>query len=225
MRILLVEDDESMAATLTTGLRAEGYAVDVSHDGEDGLWRALEEDYDLVVLDIMLPGRNGYAVVSALRSAGRTVPVLMLTAKDGEWDQAEALDAGADDYLTKPFSYPVLLARLRALIRRAAGHSSPVLNVGPLSLDVTSRRVSVGDRSVELTAREFAVLEYLAHRPGAVVSKSELLQHVWEQVETTDPNVVEVYVGYLRRKIDAGLQEPLLVTVRGAGYRLGPAGP
>ncbi|MCC6436831.1 MAG: response regulator transcription factor [Acidimicrobiales bacterium] len=225
MRILLVEDDESMAATLTTGLRAEGYAVDVSHDGEDGLWRALEEDYDLVVLDIMLPGRNGYAVVSALRSAGRTVPVLMLTAKDGEWDQAEALDAGADDYLTKPFSYPVLLARLRALIRRAAGHSSPVLTVGPLSLDVTSRRVSVGDRSVELTAREFAVLEYLAHRPGAVVSKSELLQHVWEQVETTDPNVVEVYVGYLRRKIDTGLQEPLLVTVRGAGYRLGPAGP
>ncbi|MGD9753000.1 MAG: response regulator transcription factor [Acidimicrobiia bacterium] len=225
MRVLLVEDDESMAATLSVGLRAEGYAVDVSHDGEDGLWHALEEDYDLIVLDVMLPRRNGFSVVAALREAGRGVPVLMLTAKDGEWDQAEGLDAGADDYLTKPFSYPVLLARIRALIRRAAGHGSPVLAVGPLQLDVATRRVTVDGREVELTAREFALLAYLAHRPGTVVSKSELLQHVWEQVETTDPNVVEVYVGYLRRKIHAGLDEPLLMTVRGAGYRLGPAGP
>jgi DNA-binding response OmpR family regulator len=225
MRILLVEDDVSMAATLATGLRAEGYAVDVVHDGDEGLWRAREDDFDVVVLDLMLPGRNGFAVVAALREAGRTTPVLVLTAKHGEWDQAEALDSGADDYLTKPFSYPVLLARLRALIRRAAGHSAPVLTVGPLSLDVATRQVAVDGRAVQLTAREFALLEYLAHRPGVVVSKTELLQHVWEQVEAVDPNVVEVYVSYLRRKIHTGGGDALLTTVRGAGYRLAaPAG-
>ncbi len=223
MRILLVEDDESMAASISTGLRAEGYAVDVCHDGEDGLWHGLEEDYDLVVLDIMLPGRNGYSVVTALRGAGRTVPVLMLTAKDGEWDQAEALDSGADDYLTKPFSYPVLLARVRALIRRAAGHSSRAIVVDDLTVDLAARRVTRGGHEIALTAREFALLEYFAHRPGTVVSKTELLQHVWEQVDTVDPNVVEVYVGYLRRKLDAGRPEPLLTTVRGAGYRFGHA--
>ena len=210
-----------MAVSLSTGLRAEGYAVDVANDGADGLWRALEGDFDIVVLDIMLPKRNGYSVVAALREAGRSVPVLMLTAKDGEWDQAEALDAGADDYLTKPFSYPVLLARLRALIRRAAGQSSSILTVGDLSLDVAARRVWRAGQEIELTAREFAVLAYLVHRPGVVVSKSELLQHVCEQVDTLDSNVVEVYVGYLRRKLDSAGSPPLLQTVRGAGYRLG----
>ncbi len=225
MRVLLVEDDVSMAATLATGLRAEGYAVDVVHDGEEGLWLAREDEFDVVVLDLMLPGRSGFSVLSALRQAGRDTPVLVLTAKDGEWDQAEALDSGADDYLTKPFSYPVLLARLRALIRRAAGRGAPVLSVGPLTLDAATRQVAVAGQDVELTAREFALLEYLAHRPGEVVSKTELLQHVWEQVDTVDPNVVEVYVGYLRRKLHRGGHDTLLTTVRGAGYRLGSPAP
>lgn len=213
-----------MAQSLRTGLQAEGYAVDVAHDGDDGLWRATEEDFDVVLLDIMLPGRNGYQVVSELRQRGSHVPVLMLTAKDGEWDQAEALDAGADDYLAKPFSYPVLLARLRALIRRSAGRSDPMITVGDLRIDTASRQCWRGDDAIELTTREFALLEYLALRPGTVVSKVELVEHVWDAARDPDTNVVEVYMGYLRRKIDAGREQPLLHTVRGAGYRLAAEG-
>ena len=213
-----------MAQSLRTGLQAEGYAVDVAHDGDDGLWRATEEAFDVVLLDIMLPGRNGYQVVSELRQRGSQVPVLMLTAKDGEWDQAEALDAGADDYLAKPFSYPVLLARLRALIRRSAGRSDPTIVVGDLRIDTAARQCWRGDDAIELTTREFALLEYLALRAGAVVSKVELVEHVWDAARDPDTNVVEVYMGYLRRKIDAGRDQPLLHTVRGAGYRLAAEG-
>ncbi len=225
VRVLIVEDDPSMAASLRTGLHAEGYAVEVSIDGDDGLWRATEETFDVVLLDIMLPGRNGYQVVSELRQRGSHVPVLMLTAKSGEWDQAEALDSGADDYLAKPFSYPVLLARLRALIRRSAGRSDPTVVVGDLRLDTVSRQCWRGDEVVDLTAKEYALLEYLALRAGAVVSKVELVEHVWDAARDPDTNVVEVYMGYLRRKIDDGRDQPLLHTVRGAGYRLAADGP
>ncbi len=225
VRVLIVEDDPSMAASLRTGLQAEGYAVEVSIDGDDGLWRATEETFDVVLLDIMLPGRNGYQVVSELRQRGSHVPVLMLTAKSGEWDQAEALDSGADDYLAKPFSYPVLLARLRALIRRSAGRSDPTVVVGDLRLDTVSRQCWRGDEVVDLTAKEYALLEYLALRAGAVVSKVELVEHVWDAARDPDTNVVEVYMGYLRRKIDDGRDQPLLHTVRGAGYRLAADGP
>ena len=225
VRVLIVEDDPSMAASLRIGLQAEGYAVEVSSDGDDGLWRATEETFDVVLLDIMLPGRNGYQVVSELRARGSHVPVLMLTAKSGEWDQAEALDSGADDYLAKPFSYPVLLARLRALIRRSAGRSDPTVVVGDLRLDTVSRQCWRGDEVVDLTAKEYTLLEYLALRAGAVVSKVELVEHVWDAARDPDTNVVEVYMGYLRRKIDAGRDQPLLHTVRGAGYRLAADGP
>jgi DNA-binding response OmpR family regulator len=220
VRALIVEDDPSMAATLRRGLEAEGYAVEVAENGEDGLWNATEHDFDVIVLDIMLPKLNGYQVVAELRRRERTTPVLMLTAKDGEWDQAEALDAGADDYLAKPFSYPVLLARLRALIRRSAGRADPVIAVGDLRFDTASHQCTRAGDSIELTSREYSLLEYLAVRAGTVVSKTELLDHVWEQSRDPDTNVVEVYIGYLRRKIDAPYERPLLHTVRGAGYRL-----
>ena len=220
MRVLIVEDDPSMAASLRRGLEAEGYAVDVAADGDEAMWSASEHDFDVVVLDIMLPKRNGFQVVAELRRRHNSVPVLMLTAKDGEWDQAEALDAGADDYLAKPFSYPVLLARLRALIRRSAGRADSVIAVDDLRVDTASHRCWRGETPIELTAREFTLLEYLAVRAGTVVSKAELVSHVWDQARDPDTNVVEVYIGYLRRKIDAPFERPLLKTVRGVGYRL-----
>ena len=223
MRVLIIEDDQSMATSLRRGLEAEGYAVDVAADGEEGLWHATEHDFDVIVLDIMLPKLNGYQVVAELRRRERTTPVLMLTAKDGEWDQAEALDAGADDYLAKPFSYLVLLARLRALIRRAAGRADPVIIVDDLRLDTASHRCWRNDTLIDLTAREFTLLEYLAVRAGTVVSKAELVDHVWDQAREPHTNVVEVYIGYLRRKIDTPFGQPLLHTVRGAGYRLAGA--
>jgi two-component system, OmpR family, response regulator len=224
VRVLIVEDDPSMAASLRRGLEAEGYSVVVATDGDDGLWHAVEEDFDVMLLDLMLPKRSGYRVVADLRAAGRLTPVLVLTAKDGEWDQAEALDSGADDYLAKPFSYPVLLARLRALIRRAAGVADPVIAVADLRVDPSSRTCRRDDIPIELTSREFALLEYLALHAGTVVSKTELVEHVWDQAREPDTNVVEVYIGYLRRKIDAPFERPLLHTVRGAGYRLADDG-
>ncbi|WP_336318672.1 response regulator transcription factor [Streptomyces lavendofoliae] len=216
MRLLIVEDEKRLALSLAAGLRAEGFAVDVVHDGLEGLHRAGEGAYDLVVLDIMLPGMNGYRVCGALRAAGNDVPILMLTAKDGEYDEAEGLDTGADDYLTKPFSYVVLLARVRALLRRGGGSASPVLRVGALTVDTAGRRVRVGEEEVALTTKEFAVLEELATRAGEVVSKSEVLEHVWDFAYEGDPNIVEVYVSALRRKLGPGV----ITTVRGAGYRL-----
>ncbi|MEV6314692.1 response regulator transcription factor [Streptomyces sp. NPDC051776] len=216
MRLLIVEDEKRLALSLARGLTAEGFAVDVVHDGTEGLHRACEGAYDLIVLDIMLPGMNGYRVCAALRAAGSDVPVLMLTAKDGEYDEAEGLDTGADDYLTKPFSYVVLLARVRALLRRRARTAAPVLSVGDLSVDTAARRVTRQDTEVALTAKEFSVLEQLALRAGEVVSKSEILEHVWDFAYDGDPNIVEVYISALRRKLGA----QTIGTVRGAGYRL-----
>jgi DNA-binding response OmpR family regulator len=217
MRLLIVEDERRLALSLAKGLTAEGYAVDVVHDGLEGLHRASESPYDLVVLDIMLPGMNGYRVCSALRAADNDVPILMLTAKDGEYDEAEGLDTGADDYLTKPFSYVVLVARIKALLRRRnTGGGAPVITVGELRLDTGARRVEKDGAEVPLTAKEFAVLEQLALRAGEVVSKGQILEHVWDFAYEGDPNIVEVYVSALRRKLGAGL----IRTVRGAGYRL-----
>ncbi|MFF5936732.1 response regulator transcription factor [Streptomyces sp. NPDC012508] len=215
-RLLIVEDERRLALSLAKGLTAEGYAVDVVHDGLEGLRRAGGSTYDLIVLDVMLPGMNGYRVCSALRAAGDEVPILMLTAKDGEYDEAEGLDTGADDYLTKPFSYVVLVARIRALLRRRGSGPSPVLELGELRVDTAARRVHRGDDEVALTAKEFAVLEQLALRSGEVVSKAEILEHVWDFAYEGDPNIVEVYVSTLRRKLGASL----IRTVRGAGYRL-----
>jgi DNA-binding response OmpR family regulator len=216
VRVLVVEDEKRLAAGLKKGLEAEGFATDVALDGTDGLWMARENAYDAIVLDVMLPGIDGYRLCATLRDEGVWTPILMLTAKDGELDVAEALDTGADDYLTKPFSYVVLLARLRALLRRGAPERPAVLVVGPLELDPARRRVAYAGAEITLTAREYALLEYLMRRPGEVVSKTELLDHVWDASVETAPNAVEVYVGYLRRKIGRDLLE----TVRGAGYRL-----
>ncbi|MER8070207.1 response regulator transcription factor [Streptomyces sp. NPDC094034] len=217
MRLLIVEDEKRLAVSLAKGLRAEGFAVDVVHDGLEGLHRAGEGVYDLVVLDIMLPGMNGYRVCAALRAAGHDVPILMLTAKDGEYDEAEGLDTGADDYLTKPFSYVVLVARVKALLRRrGSSGASPVLRIGGLSVDTAARRVVRDGTEVALTAKEFAVLEQLAVRAGEVIGKPEILEHVWDFAYDGDPNIIEVYISALRRKLGAAT----IQTVRGAGYRL-----
>jgi DNA-binding response OmpR family regulator len=220
MRVLVVEDEVHLADAITDGLRAEGFDVDAVHDGIDGLWRAREGSYDAIVLDILLPGMNGYRVCKTLREEGVWTPVLILTAKDGEYDEAEALDTGADDFLSKPFSFVVLLARLRALFRRGAPPRPAVLEFGPLRLYPATRKVANGDTEVTLTAREFALLEYLMRRDGSVASKSEILDHVWGMDFAGDPNVVEVYIGYLRRKLDQPDSEQLIKTVRGAGYLL-----
>jgi DNA-binding response OmpR family regulator len=225
VRVLVVEDERRLAAAVKRGLEASGFAVDLAYDGVSGLHLAREGGYDGVVLDIMLPGLNGYRVCQQLRAEENWVPVLFLSAKDGEYDQADGLDLGADDYLTKPFSYVVLAARLRALLRRGAAPRPAVLLAGDLSLDPAARVVRRGPTPVELTAREFALLEYLMRRLGVVVSKTELLTHVWEDPdEIADVNVVEVYVGYLRRKIDAPFGRRSLQTVRGAGYLLAADG-
>ena len=220
MRVLVVEDEPRLARALQRGLLAEGYAVDLAADGITGLEAARHEGYDAIVLDIMLPRLSGYRIVRALRAEGNWVPVLMLSAKDGEYDQADGLDAGADDYLTKPFSFVVLLAKLRAVLRRGAPERPAVLSAGTLSLDPATRRVSRDGQDIVLTTREFALLEYLMRHRDEVVTKTELLDHVWDAGADTDPNVVEVYVGYLRRKIDQPYDKRSLQTVRGAGYRL-----
>jgi DNA-binding response OmpR family regulator len=220
MRVLVVEDERRLAEAVARGLGADGFTVDLAADGEDGLWRATEQLYDVIVLDIMLPKLSGYEIVKRLRAGQVWTPVLMLTAKDGEYDEADALDLGADDYLTKPFSYVVLLAHLRALVRRGGPVRPAVLSAGDLILDPAVRRVHRGDEEIALTAREFAVLEYLMRHRDEVVSKSDILANVWDEFYEGDPNIVEVYVGYLRRKIDAPFDRKGIETVRGAGYRL-----
>ncbi len=220
MRVLVVEDEVALAEAIRDGLEAEGFDVDAVHDGLDGLWRAREGSYDAIVLDILLPGMNGYKVCRTLREEEVWTPILMLTAKDGEYDEAEALDTGADDFLSKPFSFVVLLARLRALFRRGAPPRPAVLELGPLRLDPATRSAAHGDVEVALTAREFSLLEYLMRRDGHVSSKPEILDHVWGMDFAGDPNVVEVYVGYLRRKLDETFGTKLIHTVRGSGYRL-----
>ncbi|WP_084965935.1 response regulator transcription factor [Thermoactinospora rubra] len=223
MRVLLVEDEERLAALLKQGLAGEGFAVDVAHDGREGLWLATENDYDVIVLDVMLPRLNGYAVCARLREAGDWTPIMMLTAKDGVYDEAEALDTGADDYLAKPFSYVVLLARLRALVRRGGRERPVAITVGDLTVDPAGLKCFRGATEIPLTPKEFAVLHGLARRAGEVVSKSELLAQAWDFSYDGDPNIVEVYISALRRKIDVPFGRSSLVTVRGAGYRLEPA--
>ncbi|WP_017624740.1 response regulator transcription factor [Nocardiopsis chromatogenes] len=225
MRILLIEDDARIAETVRRGLAGEGISVDIVDDGVDGLWAASERAcYDAVVLDIMLPGLSGYKVLEGLRGREVWTPVLMLTAKDGEYDEADAFDLGADDYLTKPFSFVVLAARLRALVRRGESARPAVLSAGDLTLDPARRRVARGAREVELTPREYALLEFLIRRAGSVVSKAEILDNVWDPEFGGGDNVVEVYVRYLRRKIDEPFGRQAVRTVRGAGYMLDAEG-
>lgn len=218
MRILVVEDEDVIAATVLEALSADGYAVDRAAAGDVGLWMATETNYDAIVLDLMLPVMNGFVVCRTLRERGVLTPILILTAKDGEFDQVESLDTGADDYLSKPFSLVVLLARIRALLRRGPATQPAILRAGDLVLDPTRHRCERDGREIELTPREFALLQYLMHNAGRAVTKRELIEHVWG--DDIDPNVVQVYVGYLRRKVDEGAIEPLIETVRGVGYRL-----
>lgn len=220
MRVLLIEDEVQLAGLVQRGLRKAGFVVEIAHNGVDGLWLATEESFDVIVLDIMLPGIHGYDVLRRLREREIWAPVLMLTAKDGEFDQVDALDLGADDYLTKPFSFPVLVARLRALTRRTPVSRPATLSAGGLTLDPAAARVFRGDVEIDLTPREFALLQFLMRRAGTTVSKSEILQHVWDSAFAGDDNVVEVYVGYLRRKIDRPFGTESIATVRGVGYRL-----
>jgi DNA-binding response OmpR family regulator len=224
MRILVVEDEKRLATALKRGLGDEGFAVDIAFDGTEGLWMAQEGAYDTIILDIMLPGLNGYKVCAQLREAGNWTPILMLTAKDGEFDHAEALDTGADDFLTKPFSYVVLMAHLRALLRRRTGERPSVLGAGDLRLDPAQHRVWRGDVEITLTPRQFSLLEFLMRRAGEVVSKTQILEHVWDFAFEGDSNIVEVYIGYLRKKVDAPFGRHSIGTLRLVGYRLDPDG-
>lgn len=220
MRILLVEDERTLARAIKRGLEADGLLVEVVHDGAAGLQEAIDGGYDAVVLDIMLPGRSGYDVCRDLRSAGVWTPIMMLTAKDGEYDEVDAFDLGADDYLTKPFSFPVLLARLRSLIRRGGIERPAVLSAGDLTLDPATRTVRRDEAEVTLTQREFDLLHYMLRHKGMVVSKLDILQSVWDMHHDGSDNLVEVYIRYLRRKIDVPFGKSAIQTVRGSGYRL-----
>ena len=220
MRILVVEDELKMAGLLRRGLEEESYAVDVAASGRDAIWAATENPYDAIVLDVMLPDLNGFEVCRQIRAGGRWAPVLMLTARDAVRDRVAGLDSGADDYMTKPFSFSELFARLRALLRRGAHERPAVLRVGDLSLDPAARRVTRDDVEVELTAKEFALLEFFMRRPGEVLTRSRILEHVWDFGFDGDSNVVDVYVRYLREKIDRPFRRDSIETVRGSGYRL-----
>ncbi len=224
MRVLVVEDEVRLGAAIRRGLVAEGFVVDVETNGEDGLWAAQNNRYDVLVLDIMLPRLNGYDVCRGLREGENWTPVLMLTAKDGDLDQVDAFDLGADDYLTKPFSFAVLVARLRALVRRGAPARPVVLAAGDLRLDPAARSVTRGSAPIELTPREYGLLHYLMRHTGEVVSKADILESVWDAFYDGDDNVVEVYVGYLRRKIDQPFGRHAIQTQRGMGYRLASDG-
>jgi two-component system, OmpR family, response regulator len=224
VRALVVEDEKRLAAGLRNGLEAEGFAVDVALTGTDGLWLARENPYDVLVLDIMLPEVSGFEICGTLRSAGVWTPILMLTARDADTDQVRALDTGADDYLTKPFSYAVLVARLRALLRRGAAERPAVLAAGDLRVDPAARRAWRGDHELDLTARELSLLEFLVRRRGEAVSKRVILDHVWDYDFEGDPNIVEVYIRRLRNKLDRPFGRAAIETLRGAGYRLAADG-
>ncbi|MBT8200012.1 MAG: response regulator transcription factor [Acidimicrobiia bacterium] len=223
MKLLMIEDDKKIATATKRGLEAEGFGVEVAFDGSTGLLMALGGSYDLIICDILLPGRNGFQICADLREAGNWTPILMLTAKDGEYDEAEALDTGADDYLTKPFSFAVLVAHVRALLRRAGRNPAPV-QAGDLRMDPGERRVWRGDEEISLTARQFDVLEFLLRRAGQVQSKSDILRGVWDYEFEGDPNIVEVYIRRLRTRIDEPFGRQAIETVRGAGYRLAADG-
>ncbi len=220
MRVLVVDDEVRLASTLRAGLAAEGFAVDVAHDGVDGLWMAREHTYDVIVLDLMLPGLNGYKVCEAIRADGDWTPVLMLTAKDGDWDEVEGLDTGADDYLVKPAPFHVLVARIRAVARRGARERPTVLEVGDLRLDPAQRRAWRGETELSLTTRELSLMEHFMQHAGDVRSKRQILDAVWDVDFDGDPNIVEVYVRHLRNNVARPFGRDSIVTVRGAGYRL-----
>lgn len=220
-RVLMIEDEAALADGVARGLKAEGFEVDVAYDGLTGLEKARADDVDVIVLDIMLPGLNGYRVCRTLREEGVGTPILMLTAKSGEYDEAEALDTGADDFLSKPFSFVVLVARIKALLRRSADGRAQPMVIGDLELDPLARTCNRGGVDISLTTREYELLEAMMRKPGQVVAKQELLEHVWGDDFEGDPNVVEVYVGYLRRKIDRPFDRNDIETVRGVGYRIG----
>lgn len=220
MRVLVVEDEVKMARLLKRGLEEEDYAADVAANGEDGIWMATENPYDAIVLDVMLPDVDGFEVCRRIREAGQWAPVLMLTARDAVPDRVRGLDVGADDYLTKPFAFAELLARLRALVRRGARERPPVVAVGDLRLDPASKAVRRAEQTIELTPKEFSLLEYFMRHPGEVLTRTQLLEHVWDFAYDGDSNVVEVYVRYLREKIDRPFGRHSLETVRGMGYRL-----
>jgi len=220
MRILLVEDEHDLAEIITQGLAEEGYVVDVAHDGEEGLYMAENYPVDAIILDIMLPKMDGLAVLSVLRKKGVTTPVLLLTARDALLDKIKGLDTGADDYLTKPFEFIELKARLRSLIRRKSTVKEAVIRVADLELDTASHEVTRGGRSISLSAREYALLEYLAYNRDRVVTRSDIVEHIYHEEADMDSNVVDVYINYLRNKIDKGFDTKLIHTVRGAGYIL-----
>jgi two-component system OmpR family response regulator len=220
VRVLVVEDTERMAGLLRRGLAEERYAVDLVEGGEEAVWMASENPYDAIVLDVMLPDVDGFEVCRRIREAGQWAPVLMLTAKDGVDDRVRGLDAGADDYLTKPFAFAELLARLRALVRRGTRERPPILTVGELELDPAAKLVRRGGKDIGLTPKEFALLEYFMRHPGEVLTRTRLIEHVWDFAYEGDSNVVEVYVRYLREKIDRPFGRRSLETVRGVGYRL-----
>ncbi len=220
MRVLVAEDEAKLAALLKRGLIEEGYAVDIAPDGEHARWLVAENAYDAIILDVMLPDGDGFQLCKRFRDNGCWSPVLMLTARDSVSDRIAGLDSGADDYLTKPFSFDELLARLRALMRRVVSDRPAVVTVGDLTLDPASRRVTRDDINIDLTRKEFALLEYFMRHPGDVLSRSQLIEHVWDFAFEGDSNVVDVYVRYLRQKIDRPFGKDTLETVRGAGYRL-----
>ncbi|MDN6325475.1 MAG: response regulator transcription factor [Corynebacterium sp.] len=224
MRILLVDDEKRLADGVRRGLEAEGMVGDVAHDGASGLDLASDADYDVIVLDVMMPGMNGYRVCQALRADGDHTPVLFLTATDGEWDEVEGLDTGGDDWLTKPFSFPVLIARIRALARRGARERPATLQAGDLTLDPAARQAFRGDQEITLTAREMAVLDFLLRRRGEVVTRREIIANIWGDSFTGDANIIEVYVGHLRAKVDRPFGRQAIETVRGVGYRLSGTG-
>src|SRR5712691_3718827 len=223
MRVLVVEDEPGIAQFIRQGLSEAGYAVDVAHDGHEGLDYAFVAEYDVLVLDILLPKLDGLRVLRVLRDRGVKTPVLLLTAKDTVEDRVRGLDVGADDYLVKPFAFPVLVARLRALLRRPPFQMDPILHLGDLTMDTARREVRRGGRLIELSPREFTLLEYLMRHPRQVLTRTQITEHVWNFDFFSDSNVVDVYIGYLRRKIDRGFDRPLLHTVRGVGYRLSDA--
>ena len=220
MRILLVEDDRKVASFIRKGLTEEGYAVDVAHDGEAGLFMGLDRLHDVIVLDVMLPGKPGFQVLRELRQAKVSTPVLLLTARDAVEDKVQGLDAGADDYLTKPFAFAELLARVRALLRRGKAAQAAMLQVADLALDPAARTVKRGGETIPLTNREFALLEYFLRNPGRVLTRTMIAEHVWDYSFDAGTNVIDVYVNYLRKKVDAGREPKLIHTVRGVGYVL-----
>ncbi|MCP9466012.1 MAG: response regulator transcription factor [Candidatus Nanosynbacter sp. P5B_S4_bin.39.1] len=220
MRVLLIEDDVTIARLLKEGLEDESYAVDVANDGSEGYRTAAADDYDVIILDIMLPEMNGYEVCRALRNDGNKTPILMLTARDAERDIVEGLDTGADDYLAKPFSFDVLLARIRALLRRTNEKLEEIIQVGDLKLDPSSKRVTRASQEISLTAKEYGVLEYLMRNKGKVLSKEQIISHVWDFDADVLPNNVELFIMFLRRKIDKPFKSKLIYTVSGFGYKL-----